>query len=113
MSVLVKEVRIAAGRDEISSLEIIDSRSVKTSHHVDTDRGIDGSKKKKGRKEHIMIDALGLPLAMVIHAANVFDGVGAKDVFNNLANKYPSLRKILANKGHWDEELVEEAKRYG
>ena len=40
--------------------EIIDSRSVRTSHHIDGQRGIDGNKKIKGRKEHIMVDALGL-----------------------------------------------------
>lgn len=113
LSVLVKEVRTAAGRDESPSLGIIDSRSVKTSHHVDTDRGIDGNKKIKGRKEHIVTDVLGLPLAMVIHAANVFDGVGATDVFKNLANKYPRLRTILADGGYRGEELAGEAKRYG
>lgn len=37
-------------------LGIIDSRSVKSSHHVDTDRGIDGDKRIKGRKEHIVFD---------------------------------------------------------
>lgn len=61
----------------------------------------------------IVTDVLGLPLAMVIHAANVFDGVGARDVFKNLANKYPRLRKILADGGYRGEELAEEAKRYG
>ena len=40
LSVLVGEDRKAAGRDESPSLGIIDSRSVKTSHHVDADRGI-------------------------------------------------------------------------
>ena len=81
MSVLVGAVKVAVGKDESPSLGIIDSRSVKTSHHVDSDRGIDGNKKIKGRKEHIVTDVLGLPLAIVIHAANVFDGVGAKEVF--------------------------------
>jgi hypothetical protein len=80
---------------------------------VDKDRGIDGNKKIKGRKEHIVTDVLGLPLAMVIQAANVFDGVGARDVFKNLANKYPRLRRILADGGYRGEELAEEAKRYG
>ena len=78
LSVLVGAVKVAVGKDESPSLGIIDSRSVKTSHHVDSDRGIDGNKKIKGRKEHIVTDVLGLPLAIVIHAANVFDGVGRK-----------------------------------
>lgn len=113
MSVLVGAVKVAVGKDESPSLGIIDSRSVKTSHHVDSDRGIDGNKKIKGRKEHIVTDVLGLPLAIVIHAANVFDGVGAKEVFKNLANKYPRLRKILADGGYRGEDLSSEAAKFG
>ena len=48
LSVLVGEVRKEAGRDESPSLGIIDSHSVKTSHHVDSDRGIDGKQEDKG-----------------------------------------------------------------
>ena len=44
-------VRRLSGRAESPSLGIIDSRSVKTSHHIDDQRGIDGNKKIKGRKE--------------------------------------------------------------
>ena len=57
-------IRKQAGRQESPSLGIMDSRSIKTSRHVDSDRGIDGNKKIKGRKEHIIVDTLGLPLAM-------------------------------------------------
>lgn len=63
------------------------TRNVKTSHHVDKDRGIDGNKNIKDRMKHIVTDVLDLPLAMVIHTANVFDSVGAKEVFKNLADK--------------------------
>ena len=42
---LRSKVRIMAGRKESPSLGIIDSRSVKTSHHVDSDRGLDENKK--------------------------------------------------------------------
>lgn len=57
LNVLHVKVRKSVGREESPSLDIIDSRSVKTSHHVDTDRGIDGNKKIKGRKEHIKTDS--------------------------------------------------------
>lgn len=50
---------------------------------------------------------------MAIQAANVFDGVGAKGVFKNLANKYPRLRTVLADGGYRGEELAKEAARYG
>ena len=39
----------------------------KASHHVDTDRSIDGNKKIKGRKEHIVVDTLGLPMVIKVH----------------------------------------------
>ena len=72
--------RKAAGRDESPSLGIIDSRSVKTSHHADpTCKGIDGNKKVKGRKEHVVVDALGLPLAVSVHGASVHDSKGGGD----------------------------------
>ena len=67
MDTLRSLIRKQAGRQESPSLGIMDSRSVRTSHHVDSDRGIDGNKKIKGRKEHIIVDTLGLPMAVAIH----------------------------------------------
>ena len=64
-------VRRMAGREDTPSLGIIDSRSIKSSHHVAPDRGIDGNKKIKGRKEHIVVDTLGLPMGVVVHEANI------------------------------------------
>lgn len=54
MDALYSLVRRLVGNEESSSMGIIDSRSVKSSHHVDADRGIDGNKKINGRKEHIV-----------------------------------------------------------
>lgn len=47
--ILHSNVRKQLGKAASPSLGIIDSRSVKTFHHVDSDRGIDGNKKIKGR----------------------------------------------------------------
>ena len=93
-------VRKQAGRNESPSMGIIDSRSVKTSHHVDFQRGIDGNKKIKGRKEHIVVDTLGLPLAVAVHEANLHDSKGAPQVIEKLEYKFPRLVKILANGGY-------------
>ena len=43
-------VRRMAGREDTPNRGIIDSRSIKSSHHVAPDRVIDGNKKIKGRK---------------------------------------------------------------
>ena len=78
MDTLHVVVRELMGREDTPSIGIIDSRSIKSSHHVDTDRGIDGNKKIKGRKEHIVVDTLGLPMSVVVHEANTHDSVGAE-----------------------------------
>jgi putative transposase len=97
---LRSKVRIMAGRKESPSLGIIDSRSVKTSHHVDSDRGLDGNKKIKGRKQHIIVDTQGNLMAIAVHEANVHDSKGAPNVIKNLSFKFPRLAKILADGGY-------------
>ena len=44
MDTLRERLRVALGREECPSVGIIDSRTVKTSQHVDKERGIDGLK---------------------------------------------------------------------
>lgn len=101
MTTLHSQVRKLAGRKESPSMGIIDSRSVKTSHHVEpSTKGIDGNKKIKGRKEHIVVDTLGLPMAVAVHEANLHDSKGAPKVIERLENKFPRLVKILADGGY-------------
>jgi putative transposase len=97
---LRSKVRIMAGCKESPSLGIIDSRSVKTSHHVDSDRGLDENKKIKGRKQHIIVDTQGNLMAIAVHEANVHDSKGAPKVIENLSFKFPRLAKILADGGY-------------
>ena len=100
MDALHSIVRKLAGRDQSPSMGIIDSRSVKTSHHTDADKGIDGNKKIKGRKEHIAVDTLGLPMAIAVHEANLHDSKGAPKVIEKLEYKFPRPKKILADGGY-------------
>lgn len=53
----------------------VDSQST-DSHGTQEDRAFDGGKKLDGRKRHLMVDSLGLVLAVVVTAGNVADGVG-------------------------------------
>ena len=70
-------VRKARGKAISPSVGLIDSKSIRTFHHINSSEyGIDGSKKVKGRKEHIIVDTLGLPMAAKVHAANSHDSVG-------------------------------------
>ena len=50
-----------------------------------------------GRKRHIVVDTLGLVLAVVVHAANIQDRAGAKLVLARLAGRFPRLVKIWAD----------------
>ena len=76
---------------------IIDSQSVKTSHHVDSVRGLDDNKKIKGRKQHIIVDGQGYLMFVAVHEANVHDNKGAPKVIKRLSYKFPRLAKILAD----------------
>ncbi len=94
-------VRISYGKKSSPSIGIIDSRSVGTSHHINSSEyGIDGGKKVKGRKEHIVVDTLGLPMAVKVHAANIHDSIGAMMPINELRFMFPRLRKIIADGGY-------------
>ena len=104
-------VRKLMGREDTPSVGIIDSRSIKSSHHVDTDRGIDGNKKIKGRKEHIVVDTLGLPMGAVVHEANVHDSVVAHSVTDTMKGCFPRLKKILADGGYMGQKLIEAVKQ--
>ena len=53
-----------------------------------------------GRKRHIVVDTLGLLLAVVVHPANLQDRAGAKLVFPQLAGQFPRLRLIWADAGY-------------
>ena len=49
--------------------------------------GYDGGKKIKGRKRHIVVDTLGLLLAVVVTAANLDDGTYASLVLAKLTGR--------------------------
>jgi putative transposase len=53
-----------------------------------------------GRKRHLVVDTLGLLLAVVVHAANVQDRDGAKLVLTKLIGRFPRLWLLWADGGY-------------
>jgi putative transposase len=105
--------RRKSGRSVSPSLGLIDSPSVKTSRNGGLERGIDGGKKTKGRKQHIITDTMGLVLTVVIHAANIHDSKAAFDVIKSLRGRFSRLSKIIADGGYRGELLERVQKTFG
>ena len=101
---LVLKERIRLGRNEEASMAAIDSQSVKKVAFISLDTGIDGGKKVNGRKRHIAVDSLGLPLAISVSAANVHDGEGAYDLLWRI-EKVSSKMKLIRADGAYGGEF--------
>lgn len=91
--------RKRVGRQEAPTAAVIDSQSVKTSAQGGP-KGFDAGKKVKGRKRHLVVDVLGLLLAVLVHPANVQDRDGAQPVVQKAIEKYPSLQKLYVDSGY-------------
>jgi putative transposase len=96
-------IRRKAGKEESPGLGIIDSRSVKTSHRTNSVKGIDGGRKEKRRKQHIITDTVGLVLCVSVHSANIHDSRAAIQVIEKLRYKFSRMIKILADGGYRGE----------
>lgn len=91
-------------RSESPTICILDSQSAKTSEEGEqATRGYDAGKKVKGRKRHIIVDALGLLLALRVTTASVQDRDAALPMFKEAKREFPSLEVAFADGGYRGE----------
>jgi len=105
--------RERVGRNPDPSAAIMDSQSVKTVEESARIRGYDAHKRVKGRKRHLLVDTLGLPITSYVTPADVHDTVGARKLLGGLAYFVPRLKKIWADAAYRGKELAEWCQQQG
>jgi len=97
--------RRCQGRLGEPSAGAIDRQSVKTATQS-KEGGGDGNNKIKGRKRHLLVDTLGLIVAVVVTAANVDDRLGLLALWKHyFAEGVTRLRKLWGDGGYRAEWL--------
>src|SRR5919107_2478490 len=110
---LHKAERKRVGKNPDPSAAIMDSQSVKSTEEGARSNGYDAHKNVKGRKRHLLVDTLGLPLSVYVTSADVQDRGGARCLLAGRKPFVPRLKKIWADGAYTGEKLAGWCKEQG
>jgi putative transposase len=105
--------RERVGREADPSAAVIDAQTVKTVEESARISGYDGYKCVKGRKRHLLVDTLGLPIAIYVTPADLTDPAGARKLLAGLAFRVPRLQKIWADAAYRGKDLADWCRQQG
>jgi putative transposase len=103
------KVRVKINQNEEPSLGIMDSQSVRWGNNRALN-GIDGSKKIKGIKRHVIVDKNGFLIAIMVCVANIHDSKAALLLMRVIKEFLCSIKVIIAD-GGYRGELAENVKK--
>ncbi len=102
------------GRKKEASAGCLDSQSVKSVGGKQEARGYDAGKKITGRKRHLLVDTIGLPIAIEVSAASESDQAGAKKLLIKNKDKLKNIKKIWVDGTYRGEDWHQQVKQvYG
>jgi len=105
-------VRVKRGQNMAPSIGIMDSQSVRWGNNASLN-GIDGNKKVKGVKRHVIVDKNGFLIAVMVTIANVHDSKAAYLLMRVLKEMYSGIKVILADGGYRGELIDNIRKKFG
>lgn len=109
---LRQQWRSRIGKAAEPTAAIIDAQSTRSTPQGG-ETGFDAGKKVKGRKRHLVVDTLGLLLALSITAASVQDRDAAAPVVAQACAKVAGLKKLYADGAYGGQCAVAIEKAHG